>query len=234
MSIVLILGSAPNVTAVKDWPKSLFTKILAINNAWLVRPDWDAAIYAWDFPLKNRPTPEGDQRIIEEDCFVPVQNDYGGFVYSGGTMAFTAGYFALGHYKPKVLAFMGCDMVYTNMLKTHFYGVGTADPLREDITLRDLEAKSVRLQVMGARQGCAVVNLSHDPSRLTFPCAELDSLGQTKPDSFNENLVTKALELERNLGYYTPSGRYWEDESRFNADKIDELDKLWSHIKTRE
>ena len=148
-------------------------------------------------------------------------------------MAFTAGYFALGHYEPKVLAFMGCDMVYTNMLKTHFYGVGTADPLREDITLRDLEAKSVRLQVMGARQGCAVVNLSHDPSRLTFPCAELDSLGQTKPDSFNENLVTKALELERNLGYYTPSGRYWEDESRFNTDKIDELDKLWSHIKTR-
>ena len=130
MSIVLILGSAPNVTAVRDWPKSLFTNILAINNAWLVRPDWDAAIYAWDFPLKNRPTPQNNQQVIEEDSFVPVQNNYGGFVYSGGTMAFTAGYFALGHYKPKVLAFMGCDMVYTKTKNTHFYGSGTADPLR--------------------------------------------------------------------------------------------------------
>ena len=27
------------------------------------------------------------------------------------------------------------------------------------------------------------------------------------------------------MGYYTPSGRYWEDESRFNTDKIDELEE---------
>ena len=227
MSIVLILGSAPNVTAVRDWPKSLFTNILAINNAWLVSPDWDAAIYAWDFPLKNRPTPQNNQQVIEEDSFVPVQNNYGGFVYSGGTMAFTAGYFALGHYKPKVLAFMGCDMVYTKTKNTHFYGSGTADPLRDDVTLRDLEAKSVRLQAMGARQGCAVVNLSKDPSRLRFPRAALNSIAQEKPNSFNEELITQALDLEQNLGYYVPSGRYWEKESRFNSSEIDALDALW-------
>ena len=227
MSIVLILGSATNVTAVRDWPKSLFTNILAINNAWLVRPDWDAAIYAWDFPLKNRPTPQNNQQVIEEDSFVPVQNNYGGFVYSGGTMAFTAGYFALGHYKPKVLAFMGCDMVYTKTKNTHFYGSGTADPLRDDVTLRDLEAKSVRLQAMGARQGCAVVNLSQDPSRLKFPRTELHSVAQAKPDSFNEELITQALDLEQNLGYYVPSGSYWEEESHFNSSEIDALDALW-------
>ena len=43
--------------------------------------------------------------------YVPVQNDFGGFVYAGGTMTFTAGYWALGALKPSVLAFLGCDMV---------------------------------------------------------------------------------------------------------------------------
>ncbi len=64
---------------------------------------------------------------------------------------------------------------------THFYGQGTPDPLRRDITLRSLEAKSARLMVLAARQGCAMVNLSTGPSRLVFPRANRDGGGPPAP-----------------------------------------------------
>jgi hypothetical protein len=227
MSVILILGSAPNATSSRNWPKALFSNILTINNAWLVRPDWDAAIYAWDFPPENRPHPCKEQELIEEETFVPIQNEYGGFVYSGGTMAFTAGYFALGHYKPKVLAFLGCDMVYDNSKNTHFYGNGSPDPLRDDITLRDLEAKSMRLQILAAQQGCSVVNLSKEPSRLTFPRVELNSVHESSLAKFDEEAVGFALMQEKSVGYYVPSGRYWKEKDRFDIKKIDAIDALW-------
>ena len=46
-------------------------------------------------------------------------------------MAFTAGYWALYKFKPQLICYTGCDMVYKGE-KTHFYGKGNADPLRED------------------------------------------------------------------------------------------------------
>jgi len=70
-------------------------------------------------------------------------------------MAFTAGYWALHALRPEVMGFIGCDMVYPKTGATHFYGTGTADPLRDDVTLQDLGAKSARLMVMAAAQGCA-------------------------------------------------------------------------------
>ena len=57
------------------------------------------------------------------------------------------------------MAFFGCDMVYAATGKTHFYGTGTADPLRPDVTLQSLEGKAARLQLLAAEQGCACVNL---------------------------------------------------------------------------
>ena len=82
------------------------------------------------------------QRIVTEAEFVPAQNAYGGFVYAGATMAFTAAYWALHVLRPSVIAVYGCDMQYPAAGPTHFYGMGTPDPLRADITLRSLEAKS--------------------------------------------------------------------------------------------
>ena len=72
--------------------------------------------------------------------YVPAQNFFGGFVYAGGTMAFTAGYWALYKFKPDLICYIGCDMIYEGS-KTHFYGKGTADPLRNDKTLKNLKAK---------------------------------------------------------------------------------------------
>lgn len=227
MTTLLILGSGPNVTSACDWPKAHFDKIIAINNAWRVRPDWDLLIHPDDFPQDRQPTSlMPPQQIVRARDYVPVQNTLGGFVYAGGTMAFTAAYWALGALKPKVIAMMGCDMTY-DAAQTHFYGHGTADPLRQDISLRSLEAKSARLQILAARAGCAMVNLSSDPSRLTFPRTTPADAAACETVTHDTTAVAAALAEEDRLGYYVPSGKYWKEEDRFDPAAIDRLDQMW-------
>ena len=227
MTIVLMLGSAPMALAAADWPRAPFDRILAINNAHLVRRDWDDMIHPWDFPEARRPTPGPGQRLITQEDFVPAQNEYGGFVYAGGTMAFTAAYWALAALRPRVLAAFGCDMHYPAEGATHFYGTGTPDPLRADITLRSLEAKSARLMVLAAMTGCACVNLSDGPSRLVWPRAGRETLPGLAPLPFDHARTETALAREAALGYLVPSGRYWEEAARFDVAEIDALDALW-------
>ena len=52
---VLILGSAPAALAAREWARGPFTHIVAINNAWRIREDWDFLIHPEDFPAENRP-----------------------------------------------------------------------------------------------------------------------------------------------------------------------------------
>ncbi len=228
MSVVLVLGSGPNVVQTRDWPRAPFDRIVAINNAWAVRSDWDDLIHPDDFPAERMPDMLAPhQRIIRSADYVPLQNSLGGFVYAGGTMAFTAGYWALAALRPRVIAMMGCDMVYPASKQTHFYGTGTADPLRADVTLRSLEAKSARFMVMAAARGCAVVNLSQDESRLVFPRATPLAAAIARPQSYDRADVDAALAEERRLGYYVPSGKYWKEEHRFDPAAIDALDMRW-------
>ncbi|WP_296423234.1 hypothetical protein [Yoonia sp.] len=228
MSIILIVGSGPNVVSCREWPRAPFDQIVAINNAWGVRPDWDALIYPDDFPIARRPADHAaHQRIVTAADYVPLQNGLGGFVYAGGTMAFTASYWALAALQPQVIAVLGCDMVYPNIAATHFYGTGTADPLRRDVTLRSLEAKSARLMAMAARQGCAMVNLSQDDSRLIFQRVTRDTVKDAQLAPVNDQLVAAALAEEARLGYYVPTGKYWKQEERFDVAAIDALDALW-------
>lgn len=225
---VLILGSGPAAVEARDWDRDVFTHIVAINNAWRVRPDWDASIFPEDLPPENRPPEVGvDQQVIEADQFVPVQNRFGGFVYAGGTMAFTAAYWALGALNPSVMAFFGCDLVYPQSGQTHFYGTGTPDPLRDDVTLQSLEAKSARLQLIAATEQCACVNLSDGESRLVLPRADLDSLTEVEPVTPDPRFVALAHAREQALDYFVPSGRYWEEVDRFDAEALAELDALW-------
>ncbi|MEM6594472.1 MAG: hypothetical protein AAF672_06740 [Pseudomonadota bacterium] len=228
MNTVLILGSAPNALMARNWEREGIDHILAINNAYAVRPDWDSLIHPEDFPQENLPTDLAPgQTVVTAAAYVPAQNIYGGFVYAGGTMAFTAGYWALRHHKPRVLAYFGCDMVYKPSGNTHFYGTGAADPLRKDVTLQSLEAKSARLMILAAQQGCAVVNLSLDESRLVFPRARQPDLPQIDPQPFDHARAQAAMRAEEELGYMVPSGRYWEIEDQFDATKLAEIDALW-------
>ncbi|MCX7289443.1 MAG: hypothetical protein NTW20_18385 [Rhodobacterales bacterium] len=221
MTIVLMLGSAPMAVEAAAWPRAPFDRVVAINNAWRVRPDWNEAVFPWDFPEDRRPLAGEGQRLITETDFV------------GATMAFTTGYWALHELKPSVLAVFGCDMHYATTGKTHFYGTGAPDPLRKDITLRSLEAKSARLMVLAAMQGCAVVNLSSGPSRLIFPRVARTAAAHARPLPYCTDLVAAALGAEATLGYMVPSGRYWEEADRFDPAALDRLDALWLKAATQ-
>ena len=228
--IVLILGSGPNAVHVKNWQRGLFDSVVAINNAWQLRPDWDYLIHPEDFDPDRMPlgiAPE--QQVVTAQDYVPAQNVYGGFVYAGGTMAFTAAYWARHALQPKVMAFLGCDMVYPAKGPTHFYGTGEADPLRKDVTLQDLTAKSARLALFAGREGCHCVNLSGNETRLIFPRAapgELADLGK-KPVNLDLAAINHAEAREVELAYSVPSGRYWEVQSAFDATALSGLDRLW-------
>jgi hypothetical protein len=237
---VLILGSGPDVIRARAWPRAPFTHIVAINNAWQVRQCWDYLIHPEDFPAERAPAAHDPERqtIITADIYVPVQNAFGGFVYAGGTMAFTAGYWALGELKPDVIAFLGCDMNYSGE-KTHFYGKGDPDPLRPDVSLQSLEAKSARLMALAAMEDCQCVNLSEQPlSRLVFPraapgdIAALNKLAHARrlgilTAGFDLEAMGEAERREAALGYFVASGRYWEDADRFDAAALRDVDALW-------
>jgi hypothetical protein len=233
MQSILILGSGPLVMQAQSWPRTGFDHILAINNAWRVRPDWDELIYPFDFPRDRHPVPSHRQRLVGEDNFVPAQNAYGGFVYGGATMAFTAAYYALHTHRPRVIAMMGCDMHYPQQGPTHFYGSGTADPLRPDISLQSLEAKSARLMVQAAIQGCAMVNLSAGPSRLIFPRATPGGARSARPQPYCAGRAAQASEREAELGYIVPSGRYWEHLDQFDPTELARIDALWMAAATQ-
>ena len=177
MNVVLIVGSAPDAVRINSLDLSLFNNSVAINNAWRLKQKWDYVIYPEDFPIQRQPKNLHVKKIITAKEYVPIQNKFGGFVYAGGTMAFTAGYWALGTLKPDVIAYLGCDMIYSNKISNnHFYGKGAADPLRDDITLQSLEAKSARLMAIAKFNNCSVVNLSEqDQSRLLFPRIQIDN-----------------------------------------------------------
>lgn len=241
LNTVLIVGSAPEAVVVKSWDLSAFKDCVVINNAWQLLEQWTYLIYPEDFPAGRMPklSIKDSQKFITAKEFVPHQNDLGGFIYAGGTMAFTAGYWALGALKPDLLAFVGCDMVYTseNDAARHFYGHGTADPLRTDITLQSLEAKSIRLMALAHAQKCAVVNLSErTDSRLAFPLLNHSAVSRSMSHGdllanqnslLVENKVSEALQFEKDLAYMVESGRYWESETDFDKDKLKAIDDIW-------
>ena len=232
--VVLIIGSGPNAPECASWPRACFDRIVAINNAWRVRADWDDLIFPEDFPEDRRPKRRSNgQSLVEADRFVPAQNAYGGFVYAGGTMAFTAAYWALHALRPRVLAFIGCDMVYPSSGPTHFYGTGAADPLRPDPTLQDLGAKSARLGLLAACQGCSCVNLSRARSELLFPRGVPDRLRNLPPCETAPGKVGEILDYEERLGYFVPSGRYWENQEVLDPKELTQIDAAWRTAWTR-
>ncbi|MEM9105420.1 MAG: hypothetical protein AAGC96_07165 [Pseudomonadota bacterium] len=227
--IVLMLGSAPDAMRAATWQKPPSCKIVSINNAWRIRDDWDYHIYPDDFPEENRPVRlSAAQQSIDSSDFVPANNEFGGIVYAGGTMAYTAGYWALSALRPRVLAYLGCDMVYRGQA-THFYGQGEADPLREDVTLASLEAKSARLMTIAARQNCACINLSENPeSRLLFPRVRHDALGANIPiPKHDGGAADTALSLEKQAGYLVEDGLYWEADTYFDPEIVAQIDRQW-------
>ena len=230
-SKVLILGSAPNVVAVNDIDLSSYDEIIVINNAWQVLESWTEHIFPYDFPRENKPTRYSkSQRAIDEKLFVQRQNEFGGFIYAGGTMAFTALYWALGEHMPSEIHILGCDMVYSDAGKTHFYGEGAPDPLRDDFTLRDLYAKSARFMCLAARNGCRTYNLSDQSSKLCFPRHNRNIDDKPCHLLINKASVQSILDQENSLGYFISSGRYWEADLKIDLQALDQIDLQWKTL----
>ena len=228
---VLILGSAPNVVAVNDIDLSSYDEIIVINNAWQVLESWTEHIFPYDFPRENKPTRYSkSQRAIDEKLFVQRQNEFGGFIYAGGTMAFTALYWALGEHMPSEIHILGCDMVYSDAGKTHFYGEGAPDPLRDDFTLRDLYAKSARFMCLAARNGCRTYNLSDQSSKLCFPRHNQNIDDKPCHLLINKASVQSILDQENSLGYFISSGRYWEADLKIDLQALDQIDLQWKTL----
>jgi hypothetical protein len=239
--IMLLLGSAPDVVRCVHWPKQAVSKIVAINNAWRVRPDWDLLVHAGDFPSDRLPPGAWlrQAQIFSADHYVPAQNAFGGFVYAGATMALTAAYWTIHSQKPDVLAFLGCDMIYDRPGNTHFYGIGRADPLRDDVTLQSLEAKSARLLVHALRRGTLCVNLSELPqSRLVLPRLSFDELSRLSPGrlaamkadvraGIRSQAVAEAERIEDELGYFYDDGMYWNHLDEIDGTDLAGIDRLW-------
>ena len=144
-------------------------------------------------------------------------------------MAFTAGYWALGALRPSHISFIGCDMHYPKTGKTHFYGKGTPDPLRDDISLMSLKAKSNRFLHISQKQNCLVGNLSNGPSELTFPRIT-PGHSWPKTPSLKEDLISDALKREKELSYFDITGRYWQNLDRYDSKEIKKLDEIWEKI----
>ncbi len=128
-----------------------------------------------------------------------------------------------------LVALFGFDMHYPKIGKTHFYGKGTADPLREDISLMSLKAKSNRFLHISQKENCLVGNLSDGPSKLTFPRVT-SKYSWPKVPSLNDDLISKALQREKDLNYFDVTGRYWQNLDKYNVQEIKKLDDIWDQI----
>lgn len=131
-------------------------------------------------------------------------------------------------------------MVYPATGKpTHFYGTGNADPLRDDVTLQSLEAKSARLLYVAHQQKCLCVNLSAaQESRLVFPRTSIEALEafnhhdfegslEYATEIFDETHIAHAKKREHELGYHFESGRYWDHLDKICPKACLALDRLW-------
>ncbi len=240
LKIVLILGSAANAVQARTFNRIQFDAIVAINNAWRIRDDWTHLVHAGDFPDNRKPVPSDSQICLSHEAYVPANNAYGGIVYAGGTMAFSTAYWALHVLKPDLLVFCGCDMIYdqTNG-PSHFYGPGTADPLRADPTLQSLEAKSNRVLLLAAEQDCLCLNISElQHSRLTFPRITVAGLAAANHQSHAGGLhkirrrqdklsTERAKFLELSYEQFVPGGAYWADANALIPQYLLEIDNHW-------
>ena len=226
----LIIGSGPDAKYAAALPLARFDYVIVINNAWQATPLWTHLVYPYDFPADRMPPQiASHQTLIDEQAFVPAQNNFGGFIYAGGTMAYTTAYWCLDVLRPHHIAHLGCDMHYPQTGATHFYGNGSPDPLRKDISLTSLEACSARFYALAHQQGCKVWNLSDGPSRLLYPRITTDQFfGFDQPQAApDRQAVAACLQTESDLNYFVEDGRYWHHTDKFDREKLQELDQRW-------
>lgn len=218
------------------------TIIIALNNAHKACSRIDFSLYPEDFPTANR-HPDCIRIGRTHSHYIDFINRHGGLSLCGATIAFNAGYWILETHPFAQVGFYGCDMVYgEDSDQQHFYGKGVADPLRRNISLNNLQAKSSRLFYIGLTKNIYFFNCS--PSKktsLSFPKkSATDSftkpIKQSEIEYFTElrsklePYAKKAFSLEKS-GYISN----WKYPSYYKNDanawsQMQAIDEAWSRV----
>lgn len=181
----------------------------------------------WDFPPDRHPVAGPGQTLVTEDDFVPAQNAYGGFVYGGATMAYTAAYWVLHALRPRVIAVFRLRHAVPRDRSHAFLRHRQPRPFARRHHPAVAGGEIGATDGAGRPSGLRDSNLSTGPSRLVFPRCALDDVAAAKPHIFAEDLVTQALSQRGGPGLHHPVGPVWEELHRFDAAQIDRLDALW-------
>lgn len=188
---VLIVGSGKSAVDIKEWNIDGWS-LVTMNNAHMVRSDWEFAGFSPDLPKERQPLNNPPHQYIFSALTGPQHDNerlpstgQRGFEYALqfygkqhlDTTFFGITYWALRFLQPKMIGFMGCDMNYDLVnSSTHFYGMGLdtgnnqpPDPLKffKNAGLDAVECFK-ELEEDAARQGCQLVNFSQEVSRLPY------------------------------------------------------------------
>ncbi|MFM2419982.1 MAG: hypothetical protein RL385_4705, partial [Pseudomonadota bacterium] len=236
---VVVLGSGP---AARDLDHLCGEEniVVALNNAWRAVCRFDHAFYAGDFPQASKPpAPEGIRKGRSSPQYLPAVQSYGGFLYAGACTAFAAGYWIARTMPFAQVSYFASDLVYKGA-GDHFYGQGTPDPMRRDISLQDHRAKSVRLFYFGLKNACLFLNASGaSETRLGFPrvtsgaslrrnvLAQLSGMLADELDKMGE-LADAAIALERSAQFDWQALDYWHlEEDRSAWQHVAAVDAAW-------
>lgn len=237
-TIAIIVGSSPSATEISDMPLEDCFKI-AINNAWRIRKDFDVLVHPSDFAKDRMPDIDFSGKLVSNEDYMLAVNEAGGMIFAGATMTFATGYWVLENVAARLVGYFASDMVYpTSGEASHFYGNGSPDPLRKDVSLGSLEARGARLFAWGLYRNKLVVNFSGlSSSRLCFPRVPLTQrakvpFGSCKVFSdFWPEFMRKAEQawlLEKQIRFNALRTDYAKaSENRSDVELIRKLDRLW-------
>jgi len=184
---VLILGVAQDAMRAVDWDGGLFDYILAIEEAWHLRPDWTHMLHSDSLAPDDRPVLlEAGQQVVTKADYEPVLTHFGGAVYTGSDLVLAASYWALAALEPAHIFCMSCEFDAPGASQSH--------------GARDLTAKARRLEYFASLCGCAIANLSSESSALPFQRATLNGLDQVRPAYPSEEASMVARQLEQQYG----------------------------------
>jgi len=177
---VLIVGSGMTAKQVSDYPyQQKDWCILTCNHGWKATPHWKYAVMSTGV---ERPEPGPGQTVLPTAekilCY------FGGHNECGFSMMMVASYWSLLNLEPKVIGYLGADMIYTPDANgdTHFYGIGAdikkgePDPdkmVREHNIKKDpnfLHNIYMRFRNTAAKYDCKVYNFAKiEETRLPYP-----------------------------------------------------------------
>lgn len=164
---VLIVGSAPSAAEAVEWQRRAYC-VIALNNAWRLGMKDALAMYPRDMTnLGELEKAVPSERRLPWHTWIPAIAQFGDAKHRGDTMMLNAVYYALSAPGVREIGLVGCDMDYAQP-QSHFYGRGTADPLR----LGDdhLAAALERVWRVARERGVELVNYStHTRTRLPWP-----------------------------------------------------------------